>query len=82
METGLCSRELLPYPAPTGSITDCKMSQQLSDFAPPSSPALQQPQGAGTSVTPSWGEMHTRKPLRCGELVLTAGATRARPVPC
>lgn len=45
METGLCSRELLPYPAPTGITTGGKMSQQLSNFAPPSSPDLQQPQG-------------------------------------
>lgn len=45
METGLCSRELLPYPAPTGITTGGKMSQQLSDFAPTSSPDLQQPQG-------------------------------------
>ncbi|EAT5390699.1 hypothetical protein JMK45_004505 [Salmonella enterica] len=62
MDTGLCSRELLSYPAPTGSITDGKISQQLSNFAPPSSPDLQQPQGAGTSVTPSRGVTHTRKP--------------------
>lgn len=53
METGLCSRELLPYPAPTGITTGGKMSQQLSDFAPTSSPGSSTTAGAGTSVTQS-----------------------------
>lgn len=68
METGLCSRELLPYPVPTGIITDGKMSQKLSDFAPTSSPELQQPQGA--SVTPFRGVTLAHKPdiTRSGSL--------------